>query len=233
MQLEWGEKIIQAVKQLDGLESTILIVRHSERPSLEGVPYEQWNSVDLTQRGIEAARRFGNVLTSDDAKKTNRTHHWGSKRCATTADAISNGARETGCRVQGPIPIPLKSPILDAVEYRKDLLQNRWKAFMMKWLDSSKTQSAMIPAIEFAKDIFASLLEAKPFSAGEAMIIATHDIHVIPLISYVFRPNAPWVDYLDGLVMKKYPDNVALSFNNDVRQLSLEELKADGSGLEH
>lgn len=233
MQLEWGEKIIQAVKQLDGLENTILIVRHSERPSLEGVPFEQWNSVDLTQRGIVGAKRFGNALASYDGIKTIRTHHWGSKRCATTADAISIGAREAGCSVHGPSPIQLKSPILDDVEYRKDLMQSRWKAFMMKWLDSTRTQSAMIPAAEFAKDIFSSLLEAKAFGDGEATIIATHDIHVIPLISYIFHPNAPWVDYLDGLVMKKYPDKVSVSFNNDVRQLPLEELRTGGLGLEH
>ena len=232
MQLEWGEKIIQAVKQLDGLEDTILIVRHSERPSLEGIPYEQWNSVDLTQRGIEAARRFGTALTSADAIRSIRIHHWGSKRCVTTADAISFGAREAGCSVHGPTPIPLRSPISNDVEYRRELSRTHWKSFMMNWLDETRTQSAMIPATEFAKDIFHSLLEAKPSGDGGATIITTHDIHVIPLISYAFHPNTPWVDYLDGLVMKKYPDKVAVSFNNDIRHLPLEELKANDAGLE-
>jgi hypothetical protein len=226
MELEWGGSIIRTAKQLhDGLENTILVVRHSERPSLEGLPIEKWISVELTQRGIEAATQFGRALTADRALSSMNVHYWGSKRCQMTADAISIGAKDSGCSVKGPTAIPLKSPISNEKEYHRELSQTHWKIFVSNWLDDSKAQSAMMPVPLYAKDIFRALLKQTQGLGGDGAttIIATHDLHVIPLISYVFRKTQPLIDYLDGIAIKPYQDTIAVSFKEDVRYLPLHE----------
>jgi hypothetical protein len=143
-----------------------------------------------------------------------------------TADAISIGAKQSGCEVRGPTPILLKSPITDDKEYRKELANNHWKTFMNTWLKATRPQSAMIPANDFARDIFRSILSEKSLSSGESMIIATHDIYLIPLISYVFSPEEPWVDYLDGFAMKAGKDNIVVSFNGTLRYLTKDKFQS-------
>ncbi len=221
-QLEWGNQILNAVKQFDAQENLVLIMRHSERPSFDNIPFEQWRSVELTPRGIEVAKSFGKAVST--SSQNLRVHYWGLKRCAMTADAISMGAREAGSRVHGPTDIALKHPILNQVDYDRELKSQRWESFLTMWLKGGE-QSAMIPSDKYAREIFRDVLKEKSSSPDGVTIVATHDLYLMPLINYIFHPATPWIDFLDGLALKIYKDNTAVvSFGGDVRKLPVNEL---------
>lgn len=221
MRLEWGNQILDAVRQFEVQENLVLIVRHSERPSFDGIPYEQWRHVELTEKGIQVARSFGKVLSS--STKTMRVHHWGLKRVVMTAEAISIGARESGIKVHGPTPIPLRHPISNQEEYDRNLRSKTWEAFLNAWLKGAE-QSAMIPADRYAREIYRDVLREKSLAPDGITIVTTHDLYLMPLINYIYHPSSPWIDFLDGVAIKIHKDKVSMSFGGDVRHLSLEEL---------
>jgi broad specificity phosphatase PhoE len=225
MELQWGTKIIEAIKQLDGQENTIVLVRHSERRSFDGMPVEKWNSVLLTERGIEAAKQFGKAVTTDAAVKDLRVHHWGLKRCVMTADAISQGAIEAGSNVSGPTAIQLKSPIVVQKEYQKEIGSVRWEKFVDEWLRASGPQFGMMSSDQYAKEILRELRNEKKSSPSGATIIATHDLHIIPLIKYVFHETQPWIDFLDGIAVKVNHNSMAVSYAGKIQNLRSDELE--------
>lgn len=225
MELRWGNKIIQAIRQLDGQEKTIVLVRHSERPSFDGMPVELWNSVELTERGIEEAKRFGMAVSTDGAVRNLRVHHWGLKRCVMTADAISIGASKAGSNVHGPTAIHLISPIVNHKDYQKEVGGVPWDVFVNNWLSVAGPQFGMMAPPQFAKEILRSLRNEKLTAPGGATLVATHDLHIIPLIKYVFNETQPWIDFLDGIALKVDSDKVTASFNGNIQYLRHEELE--------
>ncbi|MDG6904703.1 MAG: hypothetical protein JRN20_02830 [Nitrososphaerota archaeon] len=225
MELLWGKRIIEAVKQLDDRENTIVLVRHSERPSFEGMPVEQWNSVLLTDRGVDVARQFGRAITTEAAVKSLRVHHWGLKRCAMTADAISEGAVEAGSRVSGPTAIMFKSPILVQKEYQNKVSGLPWNSFVKEWLDSEGPHFGMMSSDQYAREILRSLRNEKLSQRGAATIIATHDLHIIPLVKHVFHVTQPWIDFLDGIALRVNHEEVSVAYAGGIKSLSNESFR--------
>ena len=225
MELEWGGRILKAAEQLRAQENLVLIMRHSERPSFDNIPFEQWRHVELTGKGIEVAKSFGREISA--RTKTLRIHHWGSKRCFMTADAISIGARENGSSVEGPTPIGLRHPILNMEEYNRELKSTHWEVFLNKWLRSSELVPSMIPADQYAKEVFRSVLREKRSKPNGATIIATHDLYIMPLVHYAFHPEKPWIDFLDGVALKIRDDDLVVAFDGKEKQLPFTELAKD------
>ena len=221
MELEWGNKILKAAEQLKAQENLVLIMRHSERPSFDNIPFEQWRHVELTGKGIEVAKGFGREISG--RTKSLRVHHWGSKRCFMTADAISIGARENGSTVAGPDPIKLRHPILNFEDYNRELKSTHWEVFLDKWLNGD-TMPSMIPAEEYAKEIFSSVAREKKSRPEGVTIIATHDLYIMPLVHYAFRPVKPWIDFLDGIALKVHGDNIEVAFDGMAKQLTGDQL---------
>lgn len=222
MELEWGSKILKAAEQLEAKENLVLIIRHSERPSFDNIPFEQWRHVELTGKGIDVAKSFGREISG--RTKSLRVHHWGSKRCFMTADAISVGARENGSSVDGPNPIGLRHPILDFDDYNRELKSTHWEIFLDKWLKGKDSIPSMIPADQYAKEILSSVMMEKRSKPESATIIATHDLHIMPLIHYAFRPEKPWIDFLDGIAIKVRGDDIVVAFDGQAKQLTHAEL---------
>jgi broad specificity phosphatase PhoE len=222
MELEWGNKILKAAEQLQAQENLVLILRHSERPSFANIPFEQWRHVELTGKGIEVAKSFGREISS--RTKSLRVHHWGSKRCFMTADAISIGARENGSNVNGPDPVNLRHPILNFDDYNRELKSTHWETFLEKWLKGKEPIPSMIPADQYAKEILRSVVREKRSKPEGATIIATHDLYIMPLIHYTFRPEKPWIDFLDGIALKVRGDDVEAAYDGETKQLTHAEL---------
>ena len=57
--LLYGNSVVTLTRRLRAVDRTALIIRHSERPSFDNLPIESWDSVGLTERGVEAARDLG------------------------------------------------------------------------------------------------------------------------------------------------------------------------------
>lgn len=222
MELEWGSKILKAAEQLRAQENSVLIMRHSERPSFDNIPFEQWRNVELTGKGVEVAKSFGRAISAQT--KTLRIHHWGSKRCFMTANAISIGARESGSNVYGPNPIELRHPILDQDDYNRELKSTRWDVFLNNWLRGKEDMPSMIPADLYAKEIISSVLREKRSKPDGMTIITTHDLYIMPIVHYAFHPEKPWIDFLDGIALKMHGDDIEVAFDDKTKQLTSAEL---------
>lgn len=139
---------------------TVAIVRYSERPSFDNLPRCQWDSVELMRTGTEVATAFGAELAAEGTIKCLQTFSWGLKRSWLTSQAISHGARQAGCRVLGPSSLQLKSPIANHEEYEKAFASGQWDRFVSDWLNGNDPQVAMVPARQYAKEVYRSLLGA-------------------------------------------------------------------------
>ena len=215
--LRWGGQIIQMLDQLDGTGNSIIMVRHSERPSFESIPHDQWDSVDLTDTGIEEARNFGRALVAHSNVKDLQVFGWGFKRCQTTARAICEGASHQSNRTHSPTKISLKSPIVNGDEYRKALYSLTWNQFIGNWLKDGTQPAGMIPASKYAEEIYLSLLKEDICHPSKTTVIATHDLFIIPLARYYFAESLHYIDFLDGIVLQANDDELNIGYNGKIK----------------
>jgi broad specificity phosphatase PhoE len=217
--LRWGSQIIQMLDRLDGRGNVVIMIRHSERPSFESIPHEQWDSVDLTDTGIEEARNFGEALVSQSKVNDLQVFGWGFQRCQTTAKAICEGASRQSNQIHKPTKITLKSPIVNHVEYKKALTTITWEKFIGDWLKDGVQQTAMLPAREYAEVLYRSLLRDDICQPSKTTVIATHDLFIIPLARYYFSKSSHYVDFLDGVVLQANHDHLSVGYNGEIRSV--------------
>lgn len=222
--LLYGNSVVDLVRRLDAVNRTVLIVRHSERPSFDDVPIQAWDGVGLTERGIEAARSFGRALAQDGGILTMGAYGWGLKRCLDTADAIAAGAREKGCRISGQGTLAFGSPIADRRKYDLALGSGHWEEFVDDWLRGTAQDGALVPADRYATGFLRELFDRQlPESEGVSLIV-THDLQIYPLVGFLLGIPILKLDFLNGLIIKTGPRHVRVGFEGTVRLLNRSEL---------
>ena len=222
--LVWGGRVLQLLRIFRGGDQKVAVIRHSERPSFDDLPYHEWDYAGLTDKGTEAALRFGRAIGAAQNPKCLQILWWGLRRCALTAEAISEGAREEGCHVLAPSVIALKSPIAKREEYNKALHSGQWNQFIANWLLDESPQVAMVPAQRYAKEIYRSLLAVEMRSADRITIIVTHDLHILPLVRLVFSSSSRWIDYLDGVVFRVEGEKIDIGFDGVIVSIRRDRL---------
>ncbi len=211
-QLVYGQRVIDHLAGRPRAERDIVIIRHSERPSLIPHPVEIWDDILLTPRGIHAANEFGRALVEEVGIDRMRVYSWGSRRCAQTADAIASGVAEAGCEVSPREAMNLGSPVVNRERYDDIMRLHIWDEFLKDWLDPKKGHEAMAPFSQFARGVFQKVLSDGVCRPGEVTLIATHDLYVIPLATRAFSSPVTKVDFLDGLVIGADSKRVHLGF---------------------
>jgi broad specificity phosphatase PhoE len=206
------------------MERTFVVIRHSERPSFNNIPMEDWDNIRLTPRGVEAANDFGNALVNDVKMSNLCFYGWGLKRCMDTAESIASGADNAARKIHRIKTLHLRSPIADREEYDKSQRSGHWNEFLVRWLSADAKQNAMVPVDEYAQDIFRELLNPKFSGSQNTSIIVTHDLHILPLVSYVFGVPIHTLDYLDGVVIRSTSKEVQIGFGKIFRQLEFNQL---------
>jgi broad specificity phosphatase PhoE len=96
MTLPWGNQIIEMMAEPSRESPKVAIIRHSERPAFDNLPYDQWDLAELTERGIAQAMKFGEAIGSRSKSKELQTFGWGLRRCQLTAEAICRGYLKRG-----------------------------------------------------------------------------------------------------------------------------------------
>lgn len=151
----WGAKVLQMLRGLVG-GNIVAVIRHSERPNFDNLPCHEWENVGLTTKGTIAATKFGAALSEFENAKSFQIFGWGLKRCIETAEAISKGARNGGCNIDGPSSIILKSPIADREAYDKPLFSCKWDLWdqmINDWLIDETPQTIMLPSRQYGRDL--------------------------------------------------------------------------------
>jgi broad specificity phosphatase PhoE len=222
--LLYGNNVVNLIGRLHGVDRTVLIVRHSERPSFDNLPIGAWDSVGLTERGIEAARDLGRALAQEEGIHTFGAYGWGLKRCIDTADAVAAGAKESGCRISGQGTLAFTSPIADRRKYDVALGSGHWEEFVDDWLRGRAQDGALVPADRFATGFLRELFDRQlPESEGVSLIV-THDLQIYPLVGFLLGIPIRKLDFLNGLIIKTDPRHVRVGFDGTVRSLNRSEL---------
>lgn len=218
--------VISLLKQIPEKNRTVLLIRHSERPSFKGIPEEKKDEVELTPKGIEMAREFGRGIKQIFPEKKLRIYNSYPKRCHMTAISILEGAKEINNRVicyeyNSP---PLKSPVCNRDEYNRIKKNYEWNELINEWMEKRIPSTALVPAEEHAKDTLKTLLRANLCTSGEMAVYITYDMAIFPLIYYLFNINKQ-VKFLDGIVMKVDDVGLDVGFNGETRSIEYQELK--------
>jgi hypothetical protein len=229
--LPYGENVLSLVRRLGSVDETVLIIRHSERPSFDKMPIETWDNVGLTERGVEAATIFGEALARQGGIRNMRAYGWGLKRCMDTADAIASGAMQGGCLIPDRGALTLGSPIADRRKYEVALGSGHWPEYVAKWLGGEAQDGALFPAKEYAAGTFREVFDRKLAESDGVSLIVTHDLQIFPLVATVFERPIAELDFLDGLVVKADPHAIRVGFGKGVRSKQRRELFTWADGV--
>lgn len=213
--LIYGGRVIQHLDSIPEIGSTLIIVRHSERPSFGGMPVEEWDFVTINERGRSAATSFGRALAERRKDQKLDVRSWGLRRCVETAECIAAGAKEVGYHAPQVTPLGLRGPVSDIEAYNDLMRRGVWTEMLTGWLGRGAYES-MVPMNEYASEVLSALLNSE-FHArqrGDTTIIATHDINILPLATFLHKRPVMKVDFLDGIVLKSDGVNVHVGFES-------------------
>ncbi len=213
MPVAYGRNVLEWVAMPPPVDRTVLLIRHSERPSFDAVPFGEWDKVSVTERGVHAARDFGGLLARSAGGSKLRVYSWGQKRCVDTAGAIAKGAKDADCCAVEERALRLPSPIQNREKDDRTIQSAAWEEGVLNWLGAGIEQDIMVPINTYAPVIVRELLGASVCGNREVAVVATHDLHIIPLLSHIFGAPIREVDYLDGLVIKVGPEQAHAAFS--------------------
>ena len=191
--------------------TAVVVLRHSERPSFDGVPMKDWNGVGLTAEGFVPAERLGRSLVDRLGIPRLRSYGWGLMRCQDTSRAIAKGAKDAGGYASFRGEIGFVSPIADRATYDAILGTPRFEEVIMDWL-GRKEQGVYLPIDEYSSLILRQLLRVSEGEGEAAVVIATHDLHILPIVSSIFGRPIRNVGYLDGPVLRMDGEEVHAGF---------------------
>lgn len=221
-----GSNVLELIDQLDARESSVAVIRHSARHDFGNLSPSEWDKVMLTDRGVEAAVRFGQYAAGRLGIRKMSVYGWGSARCQDTARAISEGASAGGCQVPAVRKISLGSPVADRALYSRMLRENEWEKMLHGWLDGGEGNSPLIPASTYAESVFSRMINEGVVEEGRFSIVATHDLYVMPLIRR-FLGNAPHeIAFLDGIILKFSGDEITAAYHGSLSKLKRSEINA-------
>ena len=206
---------------LEGIDRKVVVIRHAERPEIKSLKDD--SELGITPDGYIAAIQLGEDLGVSQKTSNFQVFSWGSRRVIETAKAISIGLAKTKTNVIGPNKFDYPSPVRNREEYEKAFALDNRDEYVQLWL-SGKNQLAFSPVQTYAKATYQSLIDEKYCSSGKVTIIVTHDLHIMPLIKYVFPSFNSWIEYLDGIVMKDNGDRILVGFDGKVNSKSRETL---------
>jgi broad specificity phosphatase PhoE len=214
--LIWGSNVLQMLQEIGNDGNVVAVIRHSERPDFDTLPSDKWENVGLTAKGTIVATDFGHKLSELQNTKSYKILGWGLKRCVDTAEAISAGARDGGCPITGLKSIVLKSPVANREAYYRALFSGKWDLWnkmIDDWLNNDTQQTIMIPARQYAREVYQSLFAEEFSSSDKITVIVTHDLHILPLARLLFPFTSRYLDFLNGIVLKVNGDQITVGFD--------------------
>jgi broad specificity phosphatase PhoE len=222
--LFYGNSVLNLFRRMHAEGGAVLIVRHSERPSFDGISIEEWDGVGLTERGIEAAREFGAALAREGEGVPLCSYGWGLKRCLDTAEAIAAGAREGGSRISGVRALHFRPPIADRSKYDAALGSGHWAEFVDDWLTGRDQDGALVPSRTFTAGFLRELSDCGLPGSKEISLIVTHDLQIYPLVGFLTGIPIRKLDFLDGPVIKMDGQRVQVGFGDVIHTLGRKEV---------
>jgi broad specificity phosphatase PhoE len=221
----YGEWIIDRIAKIPNDRSVVVLIRHSERPDFKNIPISEWSNVLLTKRGEEVARGFGLALASDSKFQSVIGHGWGLERCIITAKLIVEGAKSAGCHVEYSTLNGFQSPIQNLNLYENYIKDGKYTDMLNDWFSSNSENGPFRPYVQYSRNIISRMLSEQLKVNNNITVIATHDLHIIPIINYIFGLKSIGIGFLSGMVIAKNGNMLEFFSENSVKQLSINDFR--------
>ncbi len=217
-----GEQQIRSLLgRMPGRDRTVVLIRHSKRPSLAAVPYDRRPEVELTPEGITMAREFGNSLYDLIGDRRIYLLHTAAKRCQMTARALEEGLSSRGPTLTMIRSDPeIRDPIVDLEKFRDVRESFGWQGMIKNWLGRRIDIGILEDPETYAGMIVKLLLDCDYLDSGDVLITVAHDITLFPLIHSYFGRCLTTIGYMNGIVMRSDGDRTEIGFEEEIVSLS-------------
>jgi hypothetical protein len=215
-----GKPVFHTLRQLPERERTVILIRHANRPSFEGVPYDVRPHVEITPEGIENARRFGISLAPVVSGKRIHLLHTPATRCRMTAMAIREGLSPGNTADIGIGQAPLiADPVRDLERFRHLNEQYGWHELIRRWLEGRVDEEVLWNPGWYSDALLKQVLDGPDFRPGEIRIVVAHDVTLFPLIHTYFGRYMTAIEYLHGIVIKADTETMDVGFEDAMRSV--------------
>lgn len=216
-----GEMQVRSLlERMPGRDRTIVLIRHSKRPSLASVPYDRRPGVGLTPEGITMAREFGNSLYDLIGERRIYLLHTAAKRCQMTARALEEGLSSRGPAITMIRADPeIRDPIVDLEKFRDVRESLGWQGMIKNWLGRKIDPGILEDPETYANMIVRMLLDCDYLDSGDVLITVAHDITLFPLIHTYFRRCLTTIGFMNGVVMRSDGDRTDIGFEEEIVSL--------------
>ena len=214
-------QVMSLLERMPVRDRTIVLIRHSKRPSLASVPYDKRPGVELTPEGIRMAREFGNALYDLIGERRIYLLHTAAKRCQMTARALEEGLSSRGPAITMIRADPeIRDPIVDLEKFRDVRESLGWQGMIQNWLGRRIDPGILEDPETYANMIVKILLDCDYLDSGDVLITVAHDITLFPLIHTYFGRCLTTIGFMNGIVMKADGDRTEIGFEEEIMRLS-------------
>jgi broad specificity phosphatase PhoE len=211
------------LEHMSDKDRTIVVIRHSKRPSLRSIPYDKRPGVELTPEGIVMAREFGESLHDVLGNRRIFLLPTPARRCLMTAMAM-----EEGLSSRGPVNTAIRAdpeirdPIVSLEKFRELRESFGWHSLIRNWLAGRIDSGILEDPAAYADRLVKMLLDCRYVERGDVLLVIAHDITLFPLIHTYFGRCLTTIDYMNGIVMKSDEERTDIGFDGSIAKITLD-----------
>jgi len=195
-----------------------LLIRHASRP----VGQAPTASTPLTLEGQAAATQLGAAI-GGSLRSGDRVivAHSPVLRCAQTSSALRDGIGQSvaTCRLVGERAY-LGRPYLRNPSRALEVARRLGPDFVRQWFDGVMPSEWIQPLHTTATDqVRRALAEVHHKLEPRLAILVSHDWNLMAVREYFFgirHEDAGWIDFLDGVIIRRAAGGVALSYRSTI-----------------
>jgi hypothetical protein len=209
-----GSYVLDILESAPKNQSTILLIRHSNRDPFGEIPDHLRDTVGINPEGMRMAREFGESIKKIVPDKRLFLGHTVAKRSEMTARSICEGySSDNQVKILGCEP-EIKSPVVNLeklVEIRNEF---GWHELIKRWLGSEISEDVIWDPKKYSDEILGKLLNYPAIRPGDILIIVAHDITLFPLVFSLFGKPVKAIEFLNGVVISVDTNLVKIQFRN-------------------
>ena len=217
-----GDYILNILHDVPFEERTILLMRHSKRDSVKGIPDHMREGVEITAEGIQLARSFGVSLGQILPEKSIRLGHTVAHRCKMTAESIGDGYSNAGQVRHIGIQPDVGNVVVNPDEYVKLRNELGWQQIIQMWLNEEIPEETLQNPHKYARNIVGQLISCSDKNHKDILIVIAHDVTILPVLYSVFGKTITAIEFLNGIVITGNSSSPEIRYNDAELSLKAE-----------
>lgn len=217
-----GDHILGLLKNNQGKGRTILLIRHSVRKSLQGLPDGMSENVAITPEGIVHAEEFGRKLSGIVPERTLLLGHTAPRRCRMTAESIRQGfSSPHNARDLGIFPA-IESVIADPKSFSALWEEKGWHTLMRQWLNGEIPEHTLVNPHRYSHRLLEKLVSFPVQKETDLLVVVAHDVTILPILASTCSTTLTTIDFLNGIVISADGSGAEIRFADPKNTLHAE-----------